>query len=92
MPLLLCSLQRSLPQLQSAGAYLCNANTEKSHHVALPLSGKQFGGLFQVVCNAIHSPLILKLGGEFFSSQKLQWSERNLFHLAENGLKGLNLL
>lgn len=53
-------------------SYLCNANAEKNRHVAYLHLKNNFEDLFQVVCNTIHTPLILKLGGEPFSRHKIK--------------------
>lgn len=51
---------------------MCNASAEKSHRVVYLRLKNNFEKLFQVVCSAIHTPLILKLGEELFSSHKIR--------------------
>lgn len=48
----------------TCGSYLCNANAEKNHHMPYLLLKNPSEDLFQVVCKTIHTPLILKLGGD----------------------------
>lgn len=49
-------------------SYLCNA--EKNYHMVYLHLKNNFEDLFQVV--TIHTPLILKLGGELFSRHKIR--------------------
>lgn len=89
MPLLLYSLQRSLPQLQPAGATCVMLELRKT------ITGLNFHlknnleDLFQVVCNAIHTPLILKLQGELFFKYKVEAIWKQLVLSGSSWFEGL---